>query len=505
MAHDHPVITCSNRLIRKPPLSIMALLLIILACGCATSFTDNRRLNVEPFFNYDKDTGEEFTQFDAIGPFFTFKSKPGKKEYGLRPFFYVRKKEKGLFKEVEYLYPLGKYRVTDKERVSRFIPFFSSHKDLSEESKKPSDFGFFPVFWGKDEENKSYGGVFPIYGRLSHRFGKDRIRFFLWPLYSDSKEGGSRTQNILWPIFSRTTGGGKSGLRVWPLYGQEEKEDEYSKYYVLWPIFFFQKTDLDTDNPRTFTAVLPLFVSSHSPDKESKSFLWPFFNYTINRTKNYKGWDMPWPILHYGKGEGLENFRFFPIYGYKEKDDSKTGFFLWPIYTHRKDIFKDYEERTYRFLLLDKYQKKVWKDGSKDSTSLRIWPLFYYDRNEDGLTKFSFPEIIPIEDEGFERNYAPLFRLYEYIGDSRGYMESRFLWGLYRHKRTDSREFFELTFITAYEKEGDRRFFSILKGLFEYRHVDGINAIKLFYVPWRIRWKTSSLTGWHSTGSLYSQ
>ena len=120
--------------------------------------------------------------------------------------------------------------------------------------------------------------------------------------------------------------------------------------------------------------------------------------------------------------------------------------------------------------------------------------MFYYDRKADGLTKFSFPEIIPIEDEGFERNYAPLFRLYEYIGDSRGYMESRFLWGLYRHKRTDSKEFFELTFIFAHEKEGDRRFFSILKGLFEYRHVDGINAIKLFYVPWLIRWKTSSPT-----------
>ena len=330
MANYHPVITCSNRLISKPPLSIMALLLIILSCGCATSFTDNRRLNMEPFFNYDKDTGEEYTQFDAIGPLFTFKSKPKKKEYGLRPFFYVRKKEEGLFKEVEYLYPLGKYRVTEKERVSRFIPLFSSHKDLSEESKKPSDFGFFPVFWGKDEENKNYWGVFPIYGRLSHRFGKDRIRFFLWPLYSDSKEGGSRTQNILWPIFSRTTGGGKSGWRIWPLYGQEEKEDEYSKYYALWPIFFFQKTDLDTDNPRTFTAALPLFVSSHSPDKESRSFLWPFSTIPSTEQKTIRDGICPGPSSIMGKGKGWKTSGFSPYTDTRKKMIQKAASFYGP-------------------------------------------------------------------------------------------------------------------------------------------------------------------------------
>ncbi|MFA4910909.1 MAG: hypothetical protein WC649_07705 [Desulfobacteria bacterium] len=469
---------------------ITTLFLLILVSGCATSLTNNRRLNVEPLFNYDKDIDKESTELDAAGPFFTFQSKPKEKEYGFRPFFYVREKEDDHFKEVEFLYPLGKYRKTDKERVSQFIPFFSSHKDLTEDSKKPSDFGFFPVFWGKDEEEKSYWGVFPIYGRLNHRFGKDQIRFVLWPVYSDSKEDDSWTYNVLWPIFSYTTGGDKRVFKAWPLYGHEEKTGEYSKYFALWPIFFFQKTDLDTDNPQRFTAVFPLFVDSSSPQKDSKSFLWPFFSYTNDKANNYKQWDMPWPIFHYGKGKEIESFRLFPLYGYKTKPDSKTRFFLWPLYTYDKEILEDHEDTTYRFLLINKYQRMVWKGDFRDAKSVRIWPIFYYNRKHDGSIKFSFPELIPLEDEGFERNWAPLFRLYQYKGDATGNMESKFLWGLYRHKKMDSKEFFELTFLLSYEKEKNRRCFSVLKGLFEYRQENSLNSIKLFYLPRLIKWES---------------
>lgn len=461
----------------------LVVFLLIILVGCATSFTDSRRLNVGPLFDYDEDVDKGAVELDALGPFFTFKSKPGEEEYGFRPFFYVRGKKEDYFKEIDYLYPLGKYRKTDKEKVFRFVPLFSSHKDVTDGS---SDFGFFPVFWGTDEEGDSYGGLFPIYGRLNHRFRKDQIRFVLWPVYSDSREGDSRTYNVLWPIFSYTEGTGESGVAIWPLYGHQEKEGEYSKYFALWPIFFSHKTDLDTDNPKRFTAVFPLFANSGSPEKDSMSFLWPLFNYADDKRNNYKQWDIPWPIFHYGKGEELKSSRLFPFYGHKRKPDSKTGFFLWPIYTYSKEILEDYEDTTYRFLLINKYRKKVWKGRFNDAKSVRIWPLFYYNRKKDGIMKFSFPELIPVEDEGFERNWAPLFRLYEYNRDSRDNMESRFLWGLYIHKKGDSRESFEVTFLISYEKEEEKVCFSILKGLFEYRRVEGVNSFKILYFPWRI-------------------
>ncbi|MFH2012251.1 MAG: hypothetical protein ABIJ37_06085 [Pseudomonadota bacterium] len=469
---------------------ITTIFILILVSGCATSFTNNHRLNMEPLFNYDKNIDKNSSELDALGPFFTLQSEPQEREYGFRPLFYVREKGNANFKEVEFLFPLGKYRKTNEERVFQFIPLFSSHKDLTEDSNKPSDFGFFPIFWGKDEEGKKYGGFFPIYGRLNNRFGKDQIRFFLWPIYSDSKEDDSWTYNILWPIFSYTKGGDKSGFRVWPLYGKEEKKGEYSKYFALWPIFFLQNTDLDTDNPKKFKAIFPLFIATTSPQKDSRTFLWPFFSYTNDRANNYKQWDMPWPIFHYSKGEGIKSFKFFPLYGYKIKPDSETSFFLWPLYKYEKEFLEDHEDTTYRFLLINKYQKKVWRGHFKEAKSFRIWPLFYYDKKEDGSVKFSFPELIPIDNEGFERNWAPLFRLYHYKGDADGNMESKFLWGLYRHKKMDSREFYELSFLLSYEKEENKMCFSVLKGLFEYRQKNNLNSIKLFYLPPLIKWES---------------
>jgi len=69
-------------------------------------------------------------------------------------------------------------------------------------------------------------------------------------------------------------------------------------------------------------------------------------------------------------------------------------------------------------------------------------------------------------------------------------MESKFLWGLYRHKKMDSKEFFELTFLLSYEKEKNRECFSVLKGFFEYRQENGVNSIRLLYLPPLIKWES---------------
>ena len=41
------------------------------------------------------------------------------------------------------------------------------------------------------------------------------MNFFLWPLYSDSREGDSKTYTFLWPIFSYySEGTGREGFKV---------------------------------------------------------------------------------------------------------------------------------------------------------------------------------------------------------------------------------------------------------------------------------------------------
>src|SRR3990167_7920789 len=132
---------------------------------------------------------------------------------------------------------------------------------------------------------------------------------------------------------------------------------------------------------------------------------------------------------------------------------------------------------------------------TQNSFQLRLWPLFNYKSKKDGETIFHFPEIIPIETEGFEKNYAPIFRLYEYNftpppshplegGEKRvGEMESKLLWGLYSHKKNDFGEFIDLSFLISYEKRGDDGSFSILKGLLELGKKNGKSYFKILYIP----------------------
>jgi hypothetical protein len=139
-------------------------------------------------------------------------------------------------------------------------------------------------------------------------------------------------------------------------------------------------------------------------------------------------------------------------------------------------------------LLINKYQKKEFKKESRNAKSIRVWPLFYYNREKEDAIKFCFPEVIPLENEGFERNISPLFRLYEYNRDSHGNTESKLLWWLYRHKKSNTKELFEIAFLLDYEKEKDMSIFSFLKGIFEYKQGKEKKSIKLLYLPWRIKW-----------------
>lgn len=433
------------------------------------------------------DTEHRTTKLDAIGPFFTFYSSPLEQRYSLRPFFYVSKDKEVASTEVEYLFPLGKYRKREKESYFYLVPLFSSHKDPIDTQGQTYDFGMFPIFWGKDENGDRYGGLFPIYGKLNHRFGKNQIRFYLWPLYVLSKDEYYTAHDILWPLLSYTIGENERGFKVWPLFGHHEKEGEFYKDFSLWPIFFKQKKDLDTNYPKNTKAALPFYLEEKSPKKLSRSILWPFFNYSNDKKNNYKQWDMPWPLFQYGKGIELELFRLFPIYGHKRSTDSKTGYFLFPLYSYNKDKLDDHKDTTHRVLLINKYEKKEYKKDSRDEKAIRLWPLFYYNRERENITKFYFPEVIPLEDEGFERNLSPLFRLYEFYKDSRGNTESKLLWWLYRHKKSNTKELFEIAFLLDYEKKGDRSTFSILKGLFEYKQGKEDKSIKLLYLPWQIK------------------
>jgi hypothetical protein len=82
-----------------------------------------------------------------------------------------------------------------------------------------------------------------------------------------------------------------------------------------------------------------------------------------------------------------------------------------------------------RFLLINRIKTVYNGQGEKISKHVSIWPFFKYSREGDkaGLQLFN---LIPFEDEGIDRNWAPLYTVYRHERSASG-RRLNVLWGLY--------------------------------------------------------------------------
>ncbi len=459
-------------------------------CGCATLAPGPRRENFAPLFIYSEDEEREGKALDILGPFFTYRKDKEERDIAFRPFFYWKEKPENHLR-LDYLYPMGKYERTDREMESYFRLIYSTRRDLTQPEKQEKDGSFLLAFWGETDQGKPYGGFFPLYGHLEKRFGRDEMNFFLWPLYSDSREGKSKTTTFFWPILSYSEGD-RTGFKIWPLGGYDRKENDYDKTFFLWPIFHFEKRHLYTDDPTEVNMVFPLYVSSSSSKRFSRSVLWPFFTYTYDEEDHYTQWDFPWPLLQWAKGDDKSIFRLFPIYGRKYWEGIERGYILWPIYWYVHQDDDTHQKNTDRYFLLSKSEIEVWKKEDKREWRLRIWPFVYYREEKEGQTYSYWPVLIPVDYEGYERNWVPLLSLYDYRRSPKGDSESKFLWGVYLHRKNAIRELYELSFLLTFYTAKDLYYFGFLKGLLEYRAEGPKRALRLLYSPWPIEWANST-------------
>ncbi|MFB3887002.1 MAG: hypothetical protein ACE144_17390 [Thermodesulfobacteriota bacterium] len=451
-------------------------------------------INFWPLFQYNSDPVEGVREVNGLGPFFIWKKDSARSEWGFRPLLYWTEDEAELLKRFEFMYPFGKYQVKEEDKKGYLFPL-SLYREEEFDEKKRWDFQFFPFFIGETDKGEDYFGIFPLFGTLLDRFGKDEIRFCLWPLYSESTSEGVRKTNMLWPFFSFIEGEKKKGYRFWPIYGRREEAGVSLSEFFLWPIFLRQKKGLDTDDPIEESMIFPFYVSKGSKNFESTTLLWPFFSHAVDRSTGFEEWDFPWPIVQTLKGENLKGMRIFPFYGYKEKEGMRRVFILYPLYQLEEDRIDDRQEKTVRILLLSRIGTGEGKEGKEEAQSRRIWPFFDYEKEETGHARLSIFYPFPFKDEGFERNLFPLFRIFRWERDPEKGTSTNLLWGFYKRVRrvdksqpeseTDS---WEIAHLVKVKREKGLKTVSFLKGLFRYQS-DGKKAdLRLFYLPFHLRW-----------------
>ncbi len=465
---------------------ILTLLWLIPSLGVAEEGAVS--INLWPFFQYTSDPIEGVREINGLGPFFIWRKDSTRSQWGLRPLLYWTEDQIEPLKRLEFVYPFGKYQVKEGDKKGYLFPL-SLYREEGSDGKKRWDFQFFPFFIGETEKGRDYFGVFPIFGTLFERYGKDEIRFYLWPIYSESTSEGVRKTNVLWPLFTFIEGEKKRGYRFWPLYGQQEEVGVSRSEFFLWPIFFRQTKGLDTDDPIEESMAFPFYVSKESKSFKSKTFLWPFFSHTIDRSTGFEEWDFPWPIFQSLKGENLKGMRIFPFYGYKVREGvMKRVFVLYPLYQWEEDRIDDHQEKSARILLLSRIRIGEGKEGREETRSHRIWPFFDYEREETGRTKLSVFYLFPFKDEGFERNLIPLFQIFRWEKDPDKGISTNLFWGFYKRMKREEADSWEIAHLVRMKREKGVKTVSLLKGLFRYQS-DGEKAdLRLFYLPFHLRW-----------------
>lgn len=446
-----------------------------------------------PLVDYRHSDEVGYSSLNLLGPLVNLEKKGPEREFGLRPLYFRADAGDGTSYS-EFLYPVGTAKSGAEHSLWQGIHLLEYDFGAREQGCK-NEFMLFPfVFYGeRTEERDGYFALFPFGGRILEKFGRDEIRFTLFPLYSRTRKEATTVSNVLWPVFATIRGEQESGWKVWPLVGSSHKEGVYRKRFWLWPIFFRYDLRLDTDNPSRRRAVFPLYVREESPQRSSRTYLWPFFSHVEDRRRDYEEWNFPWPLFRVASGTHKESRKFLPFYADERVGDYRKRWFLWPIYKIESTDSESLLQRRHRVLyfLYSDLEETVPAGGAPRKKRVAFWPLFTYERLK-GVSRFHlFSLLEPFfpESESVERNWAPLWRLYQRKWDLHGNEISTLLWNLYWKERRGPDLAAELFPLFSYRREAGRGVdFRLFKGLFRYRAGAGGKRVNLLYLPWGIRW-----------------
>ncbi len=399
----------------------------------------------------------EGSRVEAAGPLYFHEQKDDERSWGIPPLFSRMRNDPLETVEYDFLYPLFTYDRYGEQYRAQFLHLLSFAGGATQVETNRNRFTIFPFYFQQrstlPEEN--YTALFPVYGNLQNRLGRDRIHFVLFPGYSQTRRKDVVTDNYLFPFFHLRHGDNLSGWQVWPLLGAEHKGITYrtnhwgdaqmigghERYMALWPLFHKQRNGLGTTNEQWQLAVLPLYAGLRSDARDSTTVLWPFFSKIEDRAKQYREWQAPWPFVVFADGPGKTTRRIWPLFGVSHNAVMRTETYLWPIYrrTSLKSAPLDRQRtRVLLFLYSDLTERNMETGTARRKTDL--WPLFTHRHDHNGNTRLQVLAILEPLMPGshkIERDWSPLYALWRAEQNARtGATSQSLLWNLYRREKT---------------------------------------------------------------------
>ena len=272
---------------------------------------------------------------------------------------------------------------------------------------------------------------------------------------------------------------------------------------MLWPFWQQQWMKSESGEFRRFL-FFPFYGRIDDPNGWEWAVLWPFISHRVEQGAGAEEWWYFWPLLGSKSGRAGSGRSFWPVCSWErrgeESEDGKgrTEFnyvsFLWPLGWYNR-AHREYEkgaEGGLAGLFGGRGEGKAAGKAERvaeDRAGVRVVPLFFREWEETAGVRTGAWQVWPVvryrqEVEGtqlevlslfpfrfhaeWERNFAPLFRLFEYRREANGVRSWRLLWRVVRVDKGPQEGYFGLWPLWEnYRLEGKtpRRGWTLLHGL----------------------------------------
>lgn len=441
-------------------------------------------INLWPLFDYRSSPATGYSNLSILGPIFKREHSGSTTKTAIRPFFFNSTTPES--DDSDILYPVASTSTSGADSDTQILKIYQKRVSRAGTAEEKRDTMLFPFYIsGQSKKYGPYNSFFPIQGDIYERFWRDEYHYTLFPLYGRTVKNGATTTNWLYPIFSTIKGDNESGFQFWPLYGQAAKEGDYARRFLLWPIFTSESLGLSSDNPTENRYLLPFYASSESPQRSATHIPWPFCGVVRDGRGNIIERDIFWPFWMTAQGKNSSTRRYLPFFAESHVKDRSSRWLMWPLYRHESiDSVKFRQEKTSLLYFLFSHSDESWPESGKDRAHSAFWPLYAWKRDEGGLRTLTMPALAEavIWNDGLERNWAPLWRLFIARWDGQGGNAVSLLWNLYWHELRGEELAWELSPLVSYRSTGEGKVFRLLKGLLGYSSGQKASSLTLFWM-----------------------
>jgi hypothetical protein len=438
----------------------------------------------------------------AIGPLFFVQSGQGVEQHGVRPLYLET--TSGGTTEGSFLYPFFTWRHQEDYRTFSFFQLINTRTDATGDGPADARFDVWPFWFSRDNGNdaESYRAFFPFGGTIKHRFGRDRITFAVFPLYSHTEKAGRHITHAPWPFLRFIEGDGHDGFEFWPFYGRMGRAGDYERTFALWPLGYRSVTNLSEPVPDVKVGVLPFYSRDTGPGYIRENYAWPFFGYT-HRAEPYRYDETRWlwPFFVQGRGDDRHVNRWGPFYTHSIIKGTEKTWLLWPLYRNQQwsaDGVAQEKDTLLFFLWWSLEQRSLANPAAAPARKTHLWPL--YSAWDNGAGRRQVQALSPFEvffphNDTVRQLWSPLFALYRYDRQPDTTVRHALLWNAVTWRRGPEEREFHLGPLAGYRADAGHQRFALGRGLLGWqRHVGGRWHVFLFDFPSKAAIKASQAT-----------